>query len=202
MPAIDDLRNLPLSHLFSGPLVAAIDASIQAQSETVDLLLETGFDDEGDLVTVGFGYTTTELDPETGEERRVAKRIDVPLLLFLSLPNLIVTEIEEEFSATITEVEESEGSSSPARVSSPLRLNVAPSSQSTTFDRKTKSTFDMDVRMVAQLQNESTGMETLERAANTAMFETVDEKKTERLAEEQREPTITPERVHDAEESE
>ena len=198
MPAIDDLRNLPLSHLFSGPLVAAIDASVQSQSEAVNLLLETGFDDDGDLVTVAFGYTTRELDPDTGEERRVAKRIEVPLVLFLSLPNLQISEIEEEFSARITEVEETERPASTPRVASPLRLNVAPAGRSTTRDRTTRSRFDLNIRMVAELQNESTGTELLERAANNATFETVDEERTERLAEDRTGPTITPERVHDA----
>lgn len=197
MPAIDDLRNLPLSHLFSGPLVAAIDASIQSQTETVNLLLEAGFDADGDLVTVAFDYTTTEIDPDTGGERRVDKRIELPLVLFLSPPNLQISEIEEEFSARITEVEEADRSTSLGRVAPPLRLNVAPASRSTSRDRTTRSTFDLNVRMVAELQNESTGMETLARAANNATFETVDEKRTERLAE-RPEPTITPERVHES----
>lgn len=198
MSAIDNLEDLPLSHLFSGPLIAAIDASIQSQSEAVDLLLETGFDADGDLVTVAFSYTTREIDPETGRERRVAKEIEVPLILFLTLPNLQVSHIEEEFSAEITGVEESERTTT-GRLASPLRLNVTPASRRTTFDRQTKSTFDLDIRMVAELQNESTGMETLERAANNAMFERVDERRTERLAEGRSGATITPERVHESE---
>ncbi|MEF8825923.1 MAG: DUF2589 domain-containing protein [Halapricum sp.] len=196
MGAIDDLENLPLSHLFSGPLIAAIDASVQSQSEKVDLLLETGFDEDGDLVTVAFSYTTTEIDPDTGAERRVAKEIQVPLLLFLTLPNLQVSQITEEFSAEITEVEDAERSSTGS-YGYPLRLNVRPAGQSTTFDRKTKSTFDLDIKMVAELQNESTGMEIIERAANNATMERVDERRTERLAEGREEPTITPERVHE-----
>lgn len=199
MPAIDDLENLPLSSLFSGPLIAAIDASVQSQSETVDLLLETGFDDNGDLVTVAFRYTTSEIDPETGSERRVSKQIEVPLLLFLSLPNLQVSEIEEEFSAEITQVEESEGSGSGGRLGSPFRLNVRPAGQSRTLDRKTSSTYDLEVRMVAELQNQSTGMEILERAANNATFERVAEQREERLDEVERHPTVTPERIHERE---
>lgn len=199
MPAIDDLENLPLSSLFSGPLIAAIDASVQSQSETVDLLLETGFDDEGNLVTVAFRYTTSEIDPETGSERRVTKQIEVPLLLFLTLPNLQVSEIEEEFSAEITQVEEREGSGSGGRLGSPLRLNVRPAGQSRTLDRKTTSTYDLDVRMVAELQNQSTGMEILERAANNATFERVAEQREERLVEAERHPTVTPERIHERE---
>lgn len=196
MTGIDDLENLPLSVLFSGPLVAAIDASIQSQSEKVEMLLETGFDADGDLITVTFGYTTTEIDPDTGRERRVGKELDVPLLLFLSVPNLQVSKIEEEFSAQITEVEETDRSTKLGRVAAPRRLNVTPAGQSTTFDRKTKSQFDMDVRMVAELETESTGMEMLERAANNAIFEQVDEKRTERLEKRRAESSITPERVH------
>jgi hypothetical protein len=196
--AIDDLKNLPLSALFSGPLVAAIDASIQSQSETVEMLLETGFDSDGDLITVTFGYTTKEVHPDTGRERRVAKEIEVPLLLFLSLPNLQISRIEEEFSAEITEVEETKRSTDLGRVASPLRLNVTPAGRSSTLDRKTRSRFDMDVRMVAELQNESTGMETLERAANNAMFERLDEDRTDRLERRRGRSSITPERVHES----
>lgn len=202
MRAIKDLENLPLSNLFSGPLVAAIDASIQSQTEKVNLLLRTGFDENGDLVTVGFSYETSEINPDTGRERRVAKRIELPLLLFLSLPNLQINQIEQEFSAELTEVEKSERTTSLG--AAPFRLHVTPSSKSTTLDRKTKSTYDLDVRMVAELENESTGMEILERAANTALFETVDEDRTERLEAAAGEPTITPERAHepDAEDEE
>lgn len=183
MPAIEDLENLPLSHLFSGPLVAAIDASIQAQTEKIDLLQDAGFDENGDLRRVSFGYTTAEIDPETGEERTVAKQLDIPLLMFLSLPNLVVSEIEEQFTARINQVEKPERSSSPTRLATPLRLNVATARQSSTFRGKTQSSFDLDIRMVATLENESTGMETLERAVSGAIFETVDEQRTEEAAE-------------------
>jgi hypothetical protein len=194
--ALDDLENLPLSFLFAGPLVAAIDASIQSQSETVETLLETGFDAEGDPVTVTFGYTTTEVDPETGRERRVGKELEVPLLLFLSLPNLQVSRIEEEFSARITETEETERPTKTGRIASPRRLNVTPASQSTSLDRTTKSRFDLNIRMVAELQNESTGAELLERAANNATFERADAERTERLETRRERPSISPERIH------
>lgn len=200
MPAIQDLENLPLSHLFSGPLIAAIDASVQSQTETTNLLLETGFDENGDLVTVAFSYATTELDPDTGESRRVAKQLEVPLLLFLTLPNLQVTRLEEEFSAKITEVEETDepaGGGTRPRVAAPLRLNVRPASQSTAVDRTTKSTYDLDITMIAERQNESTGAELVERAANNATFERVDDARTERLAEDRGGATISPERVHE-----
>lgn len=187
MAAIDDLGNLPLSHLFSAPLVAALDASLQAQSEKMTVLLETGFDDDGNLVLVSFDYTTTEIDPETGDERRVVKRINVPLLLFLSLPELVVHEIEETFSARITETEETERQRDrerrllPWEIRDPIRFNVAPSGKTETFARKTQETYDLDVRMVAEIETQSTGMETLERAANTAIFERVNEEKTDEL---------------------
>lgn len=200
MSSIDGLENLPLSHLFSGPLIAAIDASVQSQTETVQLLLETGFDENGDLVTVAFNYTTSEIDPDTGRERRVSKEIEVPLLLFLTIPNLQVSQITEEFSAEITEIEDVDRSEPTSRIASPLRLKVRPSSQTTTFDRKTKSTYNLDIRMVAELENESTGMEIMERAANNATVERMDEKRTERSVERRHKPTVTPERVHEREE--
>lgn len=198
MPAIRDLENLPLSDLFSGPLIAAIDASVQSQSETATLLLETGFDAEGNLVTVAFRYTTSEIDPETGEQRRVAKEIEVPLLLFLTLPNLQVSRVEEQFSARITEVEETDSPAPTPRLGSVRRLNVRPASQSKSFDRTTKSTFDLDITMVAERQNEPVGMELVERAANNATLERVDEEHTQRLEDGRDGARITPERVHES----
>lgn len=183
MTGIDQLENLPLSQLFSGPLVAAIDASVQSQTETVDLLLDAGYDEAGELRTVDFSYTTPELDPETDEYRRVAKELQIPVLLFLSPPNLQISLIEEEFSAQITEVVESSDSSTPERIPAPHRLGVKPAAQSVERDRKRRSKFDLDVRMVAEVTSESTGMELLERAANNQTAERTDEERTERLRE-------------------
>jgi hypothetical protein len=125
----------------------------------------------------------------TRDSVTVAKEIELPLLLFLTLPNLQVTQIEEEFSAEITGVEESERATS-GRLASPLRLNVTPASRTTTFDRQTRSTFDLDIRMVAEIEEQSVGMEMLSRAANNAIFERTDEATTKRL---RTNPTVRPE---------
>ncbi len=180
MTGIDQLENLPLSQLFAGPLVAAIDASVQSQTETVDLLLEAGYEDDGTLRTVDFTYTSPERDPDTDEYRRLEKELQVPLLLFLAPPNLQITRIEEEFSARITEVQETETSSTPGRIVSPYRLGVKAASRSTERNRERRSKFDLDVRMVAELTNESTGMELLERAANNGIVERTAEDEPER----------------------
>jgi len=197
---VDELGNLPLSSLFSGPLLAAVDASVQLQEETVELLRETGYDENGDLVTVGFDYLATEREADGGRRRvvkrlevplllfdggrrRVVKRLEVPLLLFLSLPNLEISRIEEEFSAKITQVEEEEGTRQSRDGGRPFRLNVRPAEQSTSFSEKTKSTFDLDVRMVAEVRNETRGVEILDRAVNNSTRERVDERKTAQLRE-------------------
>lgn len=191
---VDDLANLPLSHLFSGPLVAAIDATVQLQEETVELLRETGYDENGDLVTIGFDYLARDRDPETGEQRRVVKRLELPLLLFLTLPNLQISRIEEEFAAQITHVERTERETAPQRASAgglspPMRLNVTPSKQATSFAEQKRSTFDLNVTMVAEVQNETRGVELLERAVNNATTERTNEAKTNRLNEDtDREP--------------
>lgn len=168
---IEELQNLSLSDLLSGPLVAAIDASLHAQTETVALLREVGYDRQGSLRTVSFDYETSDLDPETGEQRRGRRRLEIPLLLFLSLPNLQVSEIEEQFSARITRVESVEREIESSGAFLPSRLTVTPAERSTTMDRKTRSRFHLDVRMVAELQNQTPGMEVLERAANAAVTE-------------------------------
>lgn len=179
MNGTDTLTDLPLSSLFSGPLVAAVEASIQAQTESLALVREVGFDDEGELRTVSFEYLTTEVDPETGEQRQASRELTVPLVLFLSVPELVVHEIEQEFSARIVDTESREGEedsdddggSGGLPTLSPSRLRVSPASEETTFSRRTKAKFDLDVRMVAEIENQSTGMEMLERTANGAIRE-------------------------------
>lgn len=169
--SIDTLQNLSLSDLLSGPLVAAIDASLHAQTESVRLLREVGYDRNGELQTVTFGYETSEIDSASGEAQRARRELEIPLLLFLSLPNLQVSEIEEEFSARITQVEEEERDTTNTGRFATNRLLVSPAERSTSLDRTTRSRFHLDVRMVAELQNQSPGMELLERAANAAVRE-------------------------------
>ena len=181
MQATETLSDLPLASLFSAPLVAAIEANVQAQRESLRLLREIGFED-GSLRTVSFSYTTTGIDGETGEESRIRKELEIPIVLFLSFPELVVHEIEQTFSARITgeRTEESEedgngggGSGGVAPfLPSPTQLQVAPSSESTTFSERTKSKYDLDIRMVAEVDTQTTGMETLERAANSAVATT------------------------------
>lgn len=177
MNPTDTLADLPLSTLFSAPLIAAIDASAQAQSETVDLLREVGFEPDGTPATVSFEYATTDVDPATGEQRQRPKTLDVPLLLFLSLPELVVHEVEQTFSARIVDVEdverEGDGDDAGGHTKSPSlrprRLYVAPAGRSETFARRTKTTFDLDITMRAEVENRSTGTDLLERSLMTTV---------------------------------
>ncbi|QZA87736.1 DUF2589 domain-containing protein [Salinarchaeum sp. IM2453] len=187
MPAISSLENLDLSNLFSGPLIAAVDASIQAQTEVVDLLLETAYDERGNLVTVSFQYQAPTIQNE--ENQRVTKRIDIPLVLFLSLPNLQVDRIEQSFSAEITQVDDVEHSPAPERIATPRRLQVKPASKSTAYNRRVESAFDLEVNMVAEVRNETIGEEVIERVANTAIEEQTED------TQESRDQKQRPERI-------
>ena len=185
MSPTDTLADLPLSTLFSAPLIAAIDASAQAQQETVDLLREIGFEPDGTLSTVSFEYATTEFDSTTGETVQRRKTLSVPVLLFLSLPELVVHEVEQTFSAKIVDVESSEGErpvsegKSERRVKggkttrssslAPRRLTVAPATRSESFARRSRSSFDLDVTMRAEVENKSTGVDLLERTLATTV---------------------------------
>lgn len=179
------LADLPLSALFSAPLIAAIDASAQAQQETVDLLREIGFERDGTLSTVSFEYETTEFDSTTGETVQQRKTLSVPVLLFLSLPELVVHEVEQTFSAKIVNAESSESErpvnekkskrrvkrGKTARSSSlaPRRLTVAPATRSESFARRSRSAFDLDITMRAEVENKSTGVDLLERTLATTV---------------------------------
>ena len=173
----DTLAALPLSTLFSAPLIAATDASAQTQRETVNLLREVGFEPDGTPTTVSFEYATTEIDSASGEQQRRQKTLTVPVLLFLSLPELVVHEIEQSFSAKIVDVESTrpeqreDEEDSPRRSPSlvPRRLKVAPAAQSETFARRTQTTFELDITMRAEVENRSTGVDLLERALSTTV---------------------------------
>lgn len=168
MTGIDRLENLPLSELFSGPLMAAIDASVKAQRSTVNLLLDTAYDEEGNLKTVVFTYQSQRENPETGEYESTTRELEIPLVLFLSPPSLQIDEIEQEFSARITSVEERSGETSPGGLTPPFTLGVRPATQSTSFDRRRRSEFDVDVRMRARIDTESAGMDLLDRAVSNS----------------------------------
>ena len=181
MSTTDTLADLPLSALFSAPLVAAIDASAHAQRETIDLIREIGFGPDGKPETVAFEYATTEIDPNSGEERPRPKTLEVPILLFLSLPELVVHEVEQTFSAKIIGVESGGDESGAGRTERtapslvPRRLVVAPAERSETFSRRTRTAFDLDVTMRAEIENKSTGLDLLERSLTT----TVTDRETE-----------------------
>jgi hypothetical protein len=183
---ISSLSSLPLSTLMAAPIVASMEASLQAQTSKVDLILSVGFDEAGNLVTIPFDYPTNEVDPGTGEVRRVVKRLDIPLLMFMSFPELVVHEIEETFSARITEVEDvgERDSEQVAGFVEPVRLNVAPTQQSSPSARQSQGAFDLEIRMRAEIASESTGIEMLQRAAGSAVSERIEEEKTEELARE------------------
>ena len=176
MSSTDTLADLPLSTLFSAPLIAAIDASAQAQQESVDLIREVGFESDGTPASVSFEYATTEFDSATGEAVQRRKTLSVPILLFLSLPELVIHEVEQTFSAKIVDIESSEGErpvseDEPTRSSSltPRRLKVAPATGSESFSRRSRSAFDFDVTMRAEVENTSTGVDLLERTLTTTV---------------------------------
>jgi hypothetical protein len=124
--ATDTLSAIPFGLLIGAPLKAAIEAQATAAKSTVDFIEVVGFEpkDEdpffpdspeddvglGPVRNVTFSYQTQSADGEP----RTAK-LTVPLLTIVPIPFIRVDEMTIDFTANITETEQTSRSSSYTR---------------------------------------------------------------------------------------
>ncbi len=120
--AIRDLRNLPLFELIGAPLVALVEAEVQAARATVEFLTQVGFepvpgptpkrpgaaappaadpDGLGRLRMASFEYSKRD---ETGTV--VPFRVEIPVLALVPIPGVRIKAARVAFTARITDVEE------------------------------------------------------------------------------------------------
>lgn len=114
--AVQELKQIPFSHLIGEPLKAAIEAQALAAQTTIEFIHKVGFKqdltsgtdlvfndtntdaDAGELRNITFSYTKTD---ENGVDNNF--ELTVPLLSITPIPYIRIDEMTIDFSAKLTD---------------------------------------------------------------------------------------------------
>ncbi len=109
MSIAQQFSGLPMNELIGAPLSAAADASIRLADSTAGFINKVGFDKDGKVRTVAFGYTK-KTPNEDGTSKEDSLQVDVPMLAIVPIPNLQVDEVNILFDMEVKTSEKSESS--------------------------------------------------------------------------------------------
>lgn len=109
MAIAEQFAGLKMEQLIGGPLRATADASIQLASSTAEFINNVGFDKDGKVRTVAFGYQRRSMN-EDGTSNLDEMKVDVPMLAIVPIPNLQVDEVNILFDMEVKQSERSESS--------------------------------------------------------------------------------------------
>lgn len=109
MAIAEQFAGLEMDKLIGAPLTAAADASIQLANSTADFINRVGFDANGSLRTVSFGYQSHSVN-EDGTSNLDEMKVDVPMLAIVPIPNLQVDEVNILFDMEVKQSEKSDSS--------------------------------------------------------------------------------------------
>lgn len=109
MPIAEQFAGLQMDKLIGAPLTAAADASVQLANSTADFINKVGFDGNGNLRTVAFGYQSRSVN-EDGTSNLDEMKVDVPMLAIVPIPNLQVDEVNILFDMEVKQSEKAESS--------------------------------------------------------------------------------------------
>lgn len=107
MAIAEQFAGLQMDQLIGGPLSAAADASTLLANSTADFINRVGFDAEGKVRNVAFGYqkrTPNEDGTSTLDEMKVS----VPMLAIVPIPNLQIDEVNILFDMEVKQSERQE----------------------------------------------------------------------------------------------
>ncbi len=109
MAVAEQFAGLQMDMLIGAPLTAAADASVQLANSTADFINRVGFDNEGNVRKVAFGYQKLSMN-EDGTSNLDDLKVDVPILAIVPIPNLQVDEVNILFDMEVKESVKSESS--------------------------------------------------------------------------------------------
>lgn len=109
MAIAEQFAGLQMDQLIGGPLRAAADASTQLANSTAEFINRVGFDAEGKVRTVAFGYQKRSVN-EDGTSNLDEMKVAVPMLAIVPIPNLQVDEVNILFDMEVKQSEKSESS--------------------------------------------------------------------------------------------
>ena len=107
MAIAEQFAGLQMDQLIGAPLRAAADASTQLANSTADFINRVGFDGEGKVRTVAFGYQKRSVN-EDGTSNLDEMKVDVPMLAIVPIPNLQVDEVNVLFDMEVKQSERQE----------------------------------------------------------------------------------------------
>jgi len=105
------LQSLPIDKMISAPLMAAIQAQVQASHAYKEFVETVGLE-KGKAVMIPFEYEEDLVDEAGNVTDTRTRHFKVPLLALVSHPNLNVETVDIEFEMTIETSEESKSSTS------------------------------------------------------------------------------------------
>lgn len=109
MAIAEQFAGLQMDQLIGAPLRAAADASIQLATSTAEFINNVGFDNDGKVRTVAFGYQKRSVN-EDGSSNLDEMKVDVPMLAIVPIPNLQVDEVNILFDMEVKQSERQESS--------------------------------------------------------------------------------------------
>lgn len=109
MAIAEQFAGLQMDKLIGAPLTAAADASIQLANSTADFINRVGFEKDGKIRNVAFGYQKRSVN-EDGTSNLDEMKVDVPMLAIVPIPNLQVDEVNVLFDMEVKQSEKDESS--------------------------------------------------------------------------------------------
>lgn len=107
MAISEQFAGLDMEQLIGAPLRAAADASTQLANSTAEFINRVGFDKEGKVRTVAFGYQRRSAN-EDGTSNLDEMKVDIPMLAIVPIPNLQVDEVNVLFDMEVKQSERQE----------------------------------------------------------------------------------------------
>lgn len=107
MAVSDKFSGLDMKNLIGAPLSAAADASVQLAQSTADFINKVGFDENGKVRNVDFGYEK-KVNNDDGTVDLQEMKVQVPILAITPIPNLQVDQVNVNFNMEVKESEQSE----------------------------------------------------------------------------------------------
>ncbi|MCM1040234.1 MAG: DUF2589 domain-containing protein [Roseburia sp.] len=105
----EQFAGLDMEQLIGGPLSAAANASTLLANSTADFIQKVGFDKQGKLQTVTFGYQKRSTNDD-GTTNLDEMKVAVPMLAIVPIPNLQIDEVNILFDMEVKQSEKSENS--------------------------------------------------------------------------------------------
>lgn len=150
----EQFAGLDMKQLIGGPLSAAAESSMLLANSTADFINKVGFDANGRLRTVAFGYQKRSVN-EDGTTNLDEMNVAVPMLAIVPIPNLQIDEVNILFDMEVKQSEKSESemdlsaSASASLKLGPLKVNISGSvsaHQSQTRSSDNSAKYHVDVR--------------------------------------------------------